>query len=142
MKESLRNGISALKPQTIMDVEKPFWDALEEGKLMLQHCKDCNHIQFPPSKICTECTSYNVEWIEAKGTGKLWSKVRFHKAYLKPYQDTPYGVSIVKLDEGPVVTGRLAEEYFDDIQLDDKVEIEFYKTTDGSVIFGFKKESD
>lgn len=138
MKETARENIASLMPKVIMDVETPYWEGLQQKKLRLQRCRDCGHIQFPPSKICTECTSYNVEWIEASGKGKLWSKVRFHKAYLKPYQDVPYGVSVVKLEEGPVVTGRLADEYVNQVQLDDDVEIEFYETADGSVTFGFR----
>lgn len=137
MRETERKNIATLKPQIIMDTEAFYWDGLQKKKLLLQRCKACGHIQSPPSKMCTECTSYDVEEIEASGKAVLWSKVRFHKAYLQPYQDVPYSVAVAKLEEGPVVTGRLAEEYADQVELDDPVEIEFYDTADGSVIFGF-----
>lgn len=133
MKDANRENVASLLP-VITEFEKPFWDALQNEKLLVQKCSDCGNIQFPPSPVCTNCMSSNVNWAECSGKAKLWSKVTFHKSYLKPYSDVPYTVGLAKLEEGHIVTGRLADEYKDTIKIDDDVKIDFCKTADGTVL--------
>lgn len=138
MLETERKNIAALKPRVVTDVEAPYWEALQRKKIVVQKCGDCGHVQSPPSKMCTKCTSYNVNWIECSGKATLWSRVAFHKRYLEPYSDVPYHVAIVRLEEGPLITGRLAEEYAGKADFDKPVVAEFYDTADGTVILGFR----
>ena len=37
------------------DLSKPFWDAVNTKKLVLQHCDACNKLQYPPQKTCQVC---------------------------------------------------------------------------------------
>src|SRR3990170_7087590 len=44
-------------------LDKPFWDACNEGRLVIQHCKRCNRLQHPPEPTCAQCGSVdNLEW--------------------------------------------------------------------------------
>jgi uncharacterized OB-fold protein len=121
----------------ITEFEKPFWDALQNEKLMVQKCPECGNIQFPPSPVCTNCLSKEVKWSDCSGKATLWSKVAFHKAYLGPYDDVPYSVAIAKLEEGPIVTGRISVEVAANIQIDSPMIATFVKTDDGTVIVEF-----
>ncbi len=136
MKETERENVASLIP-IVTEFEKPFWDGLKNQTLFIQKCKVCGNIQFPPSPVCTQCLSDKVEWKECSGKATLWSKVVFHKSYLEPYPDVPYTVALGKLEEGPMVTGRLPEEYADKVQLDDPLKVGFSVTKDGTVLVTF-----
>jgi len=140
MQEKLRENIAGLMPE-ITEFEKPFWDSLQkEQVLMIQKCDDCAHIQFPPSPVCAKCLSRAVSWIPCSGKSKLWSKVTFHKNYLEQYPDTPYSVVLAKLEEGPIVTGRITNENAQCANFDAPLIIQYIKTTDGTVIVEFVPE--
>lgn len=130
MNDRERMDVASLLPE-IPDFEKPFWDGLQNGVLMIQKCSACGNTQFPPSSVCTKCLASDVEWVPYTGKATLWSKVRFHKGYLKPYMDTPYSVALAKLDEGSIVTARLPEEY-GEMPIDTPVAFKFVTTADGT----------
>ena len=132
MKDSLRENVAGLLP-VITTFEKPFWDSLQEGKLLVQTCPKCGNKQFPPSPVCTHCLSDGVKWESYTGTAVLWSKVAFHKAYLEPYHDLPYNVALVSLTGDHILTARLPEEH-KDLPLDSPVKLSIQKTADGTAV--------
>ncbi len=136
MEEKMRENVASLLP-VVTEFEEPFWNSLQEGKLLVQTCRACGHKQFPPAPVCTECLSYNVAWVEASGKASLWSKVEFNKAYLKPYSDVPYAVGIARLEEGLLIEGRLSRENYRDIPIDSEIKITFVKTQDGTNVVEF-----
>ena len=137
MQETEREKVATWMPE-ITAFEKPFWDSLQNDRvLMVQKCEDCGHIQFPPSPVCTQCLSEAVSWVPCSGRARLWSKVVFHKQYLEPYPDTPYSVALAKLEEGPIVTGRMTNENADRMALDVPVAIRYVTTVDGTVLVEF-----
>jgi uncharacterized OB-fold protein len=81
---------------------RPFWEAAAAHRLMLPRCGACGRFWFPPSRRCPHCLSPDVQWVEAKGTGRIYSFVVFHRVYHPAFaDDVPYAVAIVELDEGP-----------------------------------------
>ncbi|MDR1205769.1 MAG: zinc ribbon domain-containing protein [Peptococcaceae bacterium] len=137
MQEAQREKAADWLP-VITEFEKPFWDSLQKDQvLMIQKCEDCGHIQFPPSPVCADCLSGAVSWVPCSGKARLWSKVIFHKQYLEPYPDTPYSVVLAKLEEGPIVTGRITNENAQKTAFDGPVKIQYVKTTDGTVLVEF-----
>ncbi|GHS96709.1 hypothetical protein AGMMS50276_15530 [Synergistales bacterium] len=136
MKESSREKVASLIP-VVTEFEKPFWDSLQDEKLMVQKCQKCGNVQFPPSPVCTHCLSNDVKWIPCSGKATLWSKVTFHKFYLEPYNDVPYSVVMAKLEEGPVVTGRISEEAASKTPFDAPLSAAYVKTADGTVVVEF-----
>jgi hypothetical protein len=42
------------------DLSKPFWDAVNRRRLVLQHCGACDRLQYPPSRSST--------WKRSSGT--------------------------------------------------------------------------
>lgn len=140
MEEKMRENVSSLLP-VITEFEKPFWDSLEAGQLLVQKCDRCGHRQFPPAPVCTECLSEDVQWAECSNRATLWSKVAFHKAYLKPYQDVPYAVAVARLEEGVLIEGRLSMENYEKLPLDSKVRAKYIKSADGTTLVEFVPET-
>ena len=136
MKETLRENVASLLP-VVTEFEKPFWDGLQNKQLMIQRCPECNNVQFPPSPVCCACLSDKVQWVPCSGKAKLWSRVAFHKAYLKPYGDTPYSVALAMLEEGPIVTGRISPENAAATPFDGALRATYVETADGTVTVEF-----
>src|SRR6202040_199325 len=38
-------------------LSKPFWDAVNQRRLVLQHCAACDRLQYPPQQACQVCNS-------------------------------------------------------------------------------------
>jgi uncharacterized OB-fold protein len=97
------------KPVPRIDtLNKPFWDAAREEKLVIQTCDDCGDVRFPPSPVCPKCLSAAQSWKQASGKATLESWVDFHRAYWGGFNDAlPYRVCLVRLEEGPLLVSNL-----------------------------------
>lgn len=87
---------------------KPYWDALKEHRLLIQRCKECQRAYFYPRPFCPRCFSFNVEWFEASGRGKLYSFVINHRP-APGFGPEPYVIAVVELDEGPRMMTNLVD---------------------------------
>lgn len=78
----------------------PFWEGVRTGVLRLPRCRDCGAHHFYPRARCPHCWSRNLEWVTARGTGRLHA---FTINYRPPAHcgPGPVIVAIVELDEGP-----------------------------------------
>jgi uncharacterized OB-fold protein len=80
---------------------KPYWDALNEGRLVLQSCGACGKVRHYPRPLCDACYSFDVRWIEAKGTGTVHSWTVTHHAFNPGFKpELPYVLVTVDLAEG------------------------------------------
>ena len=52
---------------------KEWWDGTKEDRLLVRLCNDCGHKFFPPFPACPGCTSMDLGWHQAKGTGVIYS---------------------------------------------------------------------
>jgi uncharacterized OB-fold protein len=53
-------------------LSQPFWDAVNERRLVLQHCSACDRLQYPPQQACHVCVSAaNLAWKEVQGKGHI-----------------------------------------------------------------------
>jgi uncharacterized OB-fold protein len=109
-----------VKPMPTPDVDsQAYWQGLKEGKLLLQHCADCGHVQFYQQSFCRKCGCENMEHRPASGRGTVHSFSVVHRAPGPAFkQDTPYAVLLVELEEGPRMISSLtgadpAEVVFD-----------------------------
>jgi len=76
------------------------WAAGRKRRLFLQHCRKCGHHQFYPRNFCLACESAAVEWVEAMGTGVIYS-MTVTRVPIFPDMPPPYVVALVQLTEGP-----------------------------------------
>lgn len=88
------------RPQPVATAEtQPYWDAAREGRLVVQRCKECGRHQFYPRGFCTACLSGELEWVEARGTGRIYT-FTICRIAANPAMTAPYAVALVDLDEG------------------------------------------
>jgi uncharacterized OB-fold protein len=56
------------------DSDRPFYDAANRGKLVLQYCTADDRWQYPPEPVCAQCGSADhLEWRENDGDGTILS---------------------------------------------------------------------
>ena len=88
-------------PATDNPTEAPFWSALAEGVLKIQHCDGCGIWLFPTRVRCGSCGSRPV-WKTVSSKGRIWSFTRVHPPVLPAFAPfAPYPVAVVELDEQP-----------------------------------------
>ena len=91
------------KPLPTPDTDSAaFWSGLKEGKLLLQHCLDCGHVQYYQQGMCRRCGGERLEHRAASGRGKVHSYSVVYRAPGPAFKrDVPYAVLLVELEEGP-----------------------------------------
>lgn len=87
---------------------QPFWDALNEQRVEIQRCDDCEGWVYYPRSRCSHCLSANLTWTEVSGEGTLYT----YTVARQPTTPAFDGVdnlllAVVELDEGPKVTTTL-----------------------------------
>jgi Rubredoxin-like zinc ribbon domain (DUF35_N) len=58
-----------------------FWAATKGGRLTYQQCAQCDTVVFYPRRHCTGCTSGQLEWKTAKGTGTIYTYSVVRQSY-------------------------------------------------------------
>ena len=83
--------------------DKAFYEACNQGRLVIQNCKACNRLQHPPAPTCAKCGSAdNMEWRQVSGRGKIYSYGVVYDTPVKLLQaDQPYNVAVITLEEDP-----------------------------------------
>jgi uncharacterized OB-fold protein len=96
-------------PPPVPDEESaPFWSALADRRIVLQHCPSCGRRRFPRMPTCPWCGAGGGDDVEVPGTGTVYSFVRPQRA-LTPASAplAPYAVATVDLDDGGRMFGRV-----------------------------------
>ena len=93
-------------PKTIPvpeEIDKPFWDAVNEKRLLLQFCTSCNKLQYPIRPQCWQCGSRDhLIWREVEGKGHILETMVVHDTrVVRRKGDVPFNVALVSLDEDP-----------------------------------------
>jgi uncharacterized protein len=81
----------------------PFWQAADEGRLVLKSCRTCRQVHHYPRDICPFCLSEETEWITAAGTGTVYSFSTMGKG------EDAYTLAYVTLAEGVTVMTNLVD---------------------------------
>lgn len=108
-----------------------FWEGTKQGKLLIQHCKNCNSLIFYPKKACPECWSENLDWTQASGKAKV-TTFTVVKDMVEPrfWADIPYVLALVELEEGLQMMTRIVECDHDNLKIGMDVEVVFEDITD------------
>ena len=82
------------------ELSQPFWDAVNERRLMLQNCTACDKLQYPPQPACQVCASAdNLQWKEVDGKGHIATFIVIEDGRLnRRMPDQPYNLALVTLD--------------------------------------------
>jgi len=125
-------GDPTVKPVPTPDGDsQAMWDGFKEGKLLLQHCNDCGHVQYYQQAMCRICQSGNIEHREASGRGTVHSYSIVYRAPGPAFKgDVPYAVLLVDLEEGPKMISSLVGKDFDELDFDVPVKLQTVQISD------------
>jgi uncharacterized protein len=113
---------------------RPFWEAAAAGRLVLQRCRPCGAIRFPPRHQCVRCWSPDTEWLEASGRGEIESITIVRRAPTVAYQDrVPFVLVAVTLAEGVRMITNLVGEGALEGRIGNKVEVCFEPRANGAL---------
>ncbi|KGH25241.1 Zn-ribbon domain-containing OB-fold protein [Comamonas testosteroni] len=115
----------------VSDDNRFFWEGLKEGKLLIQRCKSCGDLHHPPGPVCPKCHSFDWDTVQASGKGTVYSFVVMHYPEVPPF-DHPNPIGLVELQEGVRVIAQLVGVKPGEVQIGQKVQVEF-NTFDGDL---------
>ncbi len=109
----------------IIDVAtEPYFTAAKNGVLKLRRCTACKAPHFYPRPLCPFCLG-DTEWIDARGTGEIYSVSVTRRA-----GPIPYAIAYVKLDEGVTMLTNIVDCDLDTLRIGQRVKVCF-KPTEG-----------
>jgi uncharacterized OB-fold protein len=111
-----------LPPKPVADRDtQPFWDAVEQHRLVVQRCRECARWIWQPRPVCPWCHANDPEWKEVGGRAHIVSWTALHPPVLTVWQDKlPFVILLVELDDAPGVrmVGQLTNESGELLQTD------------------------
>ena len=116
-----------------------YWAGLKQGRLLLQHCLACGHVQVYQQGLCRECGSERLEHRAASGRGRVHSFSVVHRAPGPAFRaDAPYAVLLVELEEGPRMISSLVEGDWAAVDFDMAVELVCERVSDAVTLPRFR----
>jgi len=117
-------------PDVTDPVMAPFWKGTKKHQLLVRRCKKCGEYQWPPRIWCSLCHSFDFDWVKASGKGILYTYTVVNRAFHPAFQEVPYGVAIVRLDEGVQMIGNSAGIKPEDMKIGMWMEAAFNDVTE------------
>jgi uncharacterized OB-fold protein len=114
------------------ELDKPFYDACNEDRLVVQYCANCARYQFPPRQVCTNCfNAAALQWKEVSGRGRITSRVVVYDTPVSTLiPDQPFNVATISLEEEPevIMLSHLPGVPVDEVPIGASVEVVFEAT--------------
>ncbi len=134
---------AGLPAPEVTTLDRPYWEAARDGRLVVQVCGTCAKPQWPPEEICSSCHSVEREWADANGKGIIFSWTRiWHAVHPALTEHGPYLVVVVKLDDYPLLMiGNLLGEPHQLVDIGMPVEVVFEDRTDGHTLVQWRHTS-
>ena len=114
-----------------------FWAATAVGRFLLRHCNACGTAIWYPRSHCPICMSTDVSWVDAAGTGVVYSFSITRVGGGQWKGSVPYVLAYVELDEGPRVLTNIVGCPVDDVRMGMAVRVVFEDVMDGSALYRF-----
>jgi NAD(P)-dependent dehydrogenase (short-subunit alcohol dehydrogenase family)/uncharacterized OB-fold protein len=85
--------------------------AAAEGRFVLQVCRQCEAVQYPPRDACHRCLSPRLQWRAQSGAGELLATTTLHHSNDPFFRERlPWRLGMVRLEAGPTVIVHLHGE--------------------------------
>ena len=111
---------------------QPFWDALADGRVLIQRCLQCDTWVYYPRARCSHCLSDSLEWTEVSGEGTVYTFTVARQPTTPAFAEVVDPViAVVELDEGVRVTTSLEGVAPDDVRVGMRVRPVFAPAEDG-----------
>ena len=96
-------GLRKIPAPRVLPETLPYWTAADEGRLLIKRCKACGEVHHYPRDICPHCLSADTEWLQAAGTGTVYSFSTMGKG------EAAYTLAFVTLTEGVTLMSNLVD---------------------------------
>lgn len=120
------------------DLTGPFWEAANEGRLVIQNCAACDRLQNPPQESCGECgSSDSLEWKQMSGRGTIYNYCVVYDCPIRLLQeDQPFNLAVITLEEDPGIQmySSLPGTPVDEVPVGGAVEVIFEATANGQKV--------
>lgn len=131
------------RPLPAIDLDDlPFWEAVKGHKLVLQRCTECQQYRHPPMPMCPHCNSFEHEWVESKGRGKVHSWIIVRRPAHPFFTQVPFNVVLVEMDEGVRLFSNLLDVAPEKIYENMPVQVDFVDVEDDFTLFQFRPVKD
>lgn len=123
-------------PLPVPSIEtKPFWEAVQQRRLVMPKCDACGTVTFPPTVACPQCDGAAFTWTEMSGRGTVFSFVVYYRVYHPAFADkVPYVVAVIALEEGPRIVSNVVGIPVDDVECEMPVSVVYEEVRDGYLI--------
>lgn len=121
-----------------------FWRRIPNRyNLIGTKCNSCDSVFFPPRSVCPKCRRVGkLETYDLSGKGEIVSFTQVRAPPEGFENETPYTIAIIKLEEGPRITGQITDSDSKEIEIGDKVEATFRRIGEegekGIIYYGYK----
>jgi len=123
-----------------------FWREIPQRyNFMGNKCGSCDRVFFPPRESCPHCRRKSIgvmEDLKLSGKGEVVTYTIIHVGPEDFEDQTPYPIAIIKLEEGPQITGQIVDSPLEEIRIGMKVEGTFRKIQQdghtGAIYYGYK----
>jgi uncharacterized OB-fold protein len=102
-----------------------YFKAAAQGKLLIKTCDDCGKPHFYPRALCPHCFSSATRWVEAAGTGKIYTYSVSRRGVA-----VPFAIAYVALDEGVTMMTNIVDCDLDALAIGMPVRVVFKPTLD------------
>jgi len=110
---------------TVYPETQRYWDAANEGRLLVKRCDDCGAHHHYPRDHCPFCFSPHTQWCEASGRGTIYSYSVMRRAELL------YVIAYVSLEEGTTMLSNIVDCDPDQVRIGQAVKVTFRPTEGG-----------
>ena len=122
------------------------WREADHRYRLIGHkCNNCGTVYFPPRDICPKCHRESIGKIQEtdlSGLGEIVSFTVVHDAPPTFSRQRPYVMAIIKLDEGPSLTGQIVDCDPDEVKVGKRVRAVFRRIREdgksGVIMYGYK----
>lgn len=119
-------------------ISKPFWDACDQGRLIIQYCTVCERRQFPPQAVCAECGwHYHLTWRDTSGRGRIHGYAVTNDTRIMAWApEQPFNSAIIELEEDAAIKffSNLPGVPVDDVPVGAAVQVMFLEVAPGRMI--------
>lgn len=120
------------------ELSQPFWHAVSERRLVLQHCQACDRLQYPPAVACAQCQEVAaLSWREVAGSGHIREYiVSYDNRVRLKRPEQPFNLVVITLDADPGITflSNLPGRPADDVPVGAPVELIFVEAVNGRLV--------
>ncbi len=107
----------------ITETSRPYWQALRQERIDIQHCRRCGRWVFYPRNICPHCGAMELDWKTASGDASLYTfTVALAPVSVDFVEDVPLFLAVAVLAEGVHIPTTLVDVSADDIEIGMKLE--------------------